>query len=71
MSDPNATDNEKNIFTEALLKLIDDFCASTAKNRQGEIRTLVYQASKFSKRKSSRANLELFIDFDFWAGEND
>lgn len=71
MNDPNATDNEKNVFAEALMKLIDDFCASAAKNRQGEIRTLVYQASRFKRKNAARANLGIFIDFDFWAGKNE
>ena len=47
-----ATDEERAIFTEALLELIDEFCSDLTEERQIELRKHILKASRFAIKTS-------------------
>jgi len=71
VSHAKATDKEKKLFVQALQSLIEEFCAELTEERQAELRSLIYKASRFGNNKANRAKLERFINFEYWEGNND
>lgn len=71
VSHAKASDYEKTLFVKALQSLIEEFCSELSEERQVELRSLVYKASRFGKNKANRAKLERFINFEYWEGNND
>ena len=70
VSHAKATDKEKKLFVQALQSLIEEFCSELTEERQAELRSLIYKASRFGSNKANRAKLERFINFEYWEGNN-
>lgn len=71
MLSPKVTDDERGVFTEALYRLMEEFCESLTNKRSAELRKMAFDASRYTKSQTTRAKVSRYIRFADWGGPSD
>ena len=66
VTDTRASESEKQLFTDALLKLLEELCSGMTTERKEDLRRAILTASRFAKNKKARTKVNRYISFDYW-----